>query len=159
MCVVCVQHRVEDQRLGSELDRISQRFRHYNRAEDRRRASEWEEKDEKENKEEKVEEEQKGSEDKEKEGEKKKEEKEREKRGEEREEEEREEERKEEEREEERKEEEEEGRSSDVHPLTDDPPSDRLKDAGDESVETTPSETLRTLSEETDNSEKELVQQ
>ena len=134
---------MEDQRLGSELDRISQRFRHYNRVEDRRRASEWEEKDEKESKE-KVEEEreeQKGSEDKGKEEDKKKDKK----------------------SEEERKEEE---RSPDAHPLTDDPPSDRLKDAGDESVETTPSETPRTLSEtprtlseETDNSEKELVQQ
>ena len=147
---------MEDQRLGSELDRVSQRFRHYNRVEDRRRASEWEEKDEKESKE-KVEEEreeQKGSEDKEKEEDKKKEKKEEKKS---------EEERKEEERKEEKEEEE---RSPDAHPLTDDPPSDRLKDAGDESVETMPSETPRTLSEtprtlseETDNSEKELVQQ
>ena len=146
---------MEDQRLGGELDRLSQRFRHYNRVDDRRRESEWEEKESKEEKvEEEEREEQKGSEDKEKEEENKKEEKVEE----EKEEKEREEER-EEERGEERKEEEEEGRSSDVHPLTDNPPSDRLQDAGDESVETTPSETRRTLSEETDNSEKELVQQ
>ena len=146
--VICVQHRVEDQRLGSELDRVSQRFRHYNRVEDRRKLSEREEKEEKDSKEKKKEEEnekeQKGK-DNGKEEEKKEEEK-------------KEEEEKEEKKEEEKKEEEE-GHSSDLHPLTDNPPSDRLKDAEDESGEASPSETRRTLSEETDNSEKELVQQ
>ena len=151
--VICVQHRVEDQRLGSELDRVSQRFRHYNRVEDRRKLSEREEKEEKDSKEKKKEEEN------EKEQKGKDNGKEEEKKEEKKKEEEKEEEKKEEEEKEEEQKEEEEGHSSDLHPLTDNPPSDRLKDAEDESGEASPSETRRTLSEETDNSEKELVQQ
>ena len=139
---------MEDQRLGSELDRVSQRFRHYNRVEDRRKLSEREEKEEKDSKEKKKEEE-KEREQNGKDNEKEEEEKEEKKKKEE----------EEEKKEEKEKEEKEEGHNSDLHPLTDNPPSDRLKDAEDESGETSPPETRRTLSEETDNSEKELVQQ
>lgn len=136
---------MEDQRLGSELDRVSQRFRHYNRVEDRRKLSEREEKEEKDSKEKKKEEE-KEREQNGKDNEKEEEEKEEKKK-------------KEEEEEKKEEKEKEEGHNSDLHPLTDNPPSYRLKDAEDESGETSPPETRRTLSEETDNSEKELVQQ